>query len=111
MNQDNSMEWKVGDILFCENGIGHKFITKNEIIRETRTTFVLNDGCKIRKGEYRAIGTDSFYGGRFYSEKSDYGAVLKRKYERLTIQKEIRNLPLETFHIDKLKKILEVSKQ
>lgn len=111
MNQDNPMEWKVGDTLFCESGIGNRFISKNEIVRETRTTFVLNDGCKIRKGEVRAIGSDSFFCGRFYSEKCDYGAALKRKYERNMLEKEIRSLPLSTFHVDKLKKILEVSKQ
>lgn len=111
MNQDNPMEWKVGEVLFCECGIGIKSISKNEIVRETRTTFVLNNGCKIRKGEKRALGSDSFYGGIFYSEKCDYGAVLKRKYEKNMLEKEIRKLPLETLHIDKLKKILEVAKQ
>ena len=107
---DNPNEWKVGDALFCIGGIGKTTITKYEIVRETRTTFVLNSGEKIRKGNNRTIGSDSFCGGIYYSEKCDYGAALKRKYERLTLEKEIRGLPLETFHIDKLKKILEVSK-
>lgn len=111
MNQDNPNEWKVGEVLFCESGIGVKSISKNEIVRETKTTFVLNDGLKIHKGKNRVIGSDSFYAGIFYSEKCDYGAVLKRKYERNMLEKEIRSLPLSTFHVDKLKKILEVSKQ
>lgn len=109
MKQDNPNEWKVGDNLFCDGYMNA--ISKNKIVRETQTTFVLDDGNKIRKGNNRIIGSDSFFGGVFYSEKSDYGATLKRKYERITLEKEIRRLPLETFHVDKLKKILEVSKQ
>ena len=109
MNQDNPNEWKVGDALFCISGIGRTSITKYEIVRETPTTFVLNNGEKIRKGKNRIIGGDSFYGGSYYSEKCDYGAALKRKYERLALEKKIRGLPLETFHIDKLKRIIEIA--
>lgn len=80
--------------------------TKRKFIRETKTTFVLDDGKKIRKGQRRLIGYE--FSCLFYSEKSDYGKVLKQKYERFTIQKKINIIPLELLSIEKLKKILEI---
>lgn len=62
---------------------------KNKIVRETKTTFVLDNDERIRKGNRRLIGHE--YSSLFYSEKSDYGKVLKQKYERFTIEKKNKN--------------------
>lgn len=104
MNQDNPMEWKVGDELYYAGS--SYYYGKNKIVRETKTTFVLDDDEKIRKGERRLIGHE--YSSLYYSEKSDYGKVLKQKYERFTIEKKLKIIPLELLSIEKLKKILEI---
>lgn len=103
MNQDNPMEWKVGDELYYGSNLCYG---KNKIVRETKTTFVLDNKDKIRKGTRRLIGHE--YSDLFYSEKSDYGKVLKQKYERFTLQNKIKIIPLELISIEKLKKILEI---
>ncbi len=103
MNQDNPMEWKVGDELYYGSNL---YYGKNKIVRETKTTFVLDDGEKIRKGNRRLIGHE--YSSLYYSEKSDYGKVLKQKYERFTIENKLKIIPLELISIEKLKKILEI---
>lgn len=105
MNQDNQNEWKVGDELYY--AASSCYYGKNKIVRETKTTFVLDDDEKIRKGQRRLIGHE--YSCLFYSEKSDYGKVLKQKYERFTIEKKIKIIPLELLSIEKLKKILEIA--
>lgn len=103
MNQDNPNEWKVGDELYYGSNL---YYGKNKIVRETKTTFVLDNGDKIRKGMRRLIGHE--YSNYFYSEKCDYGKVLKQKYERFTIENKIKKLHLELISIEKLKKILEI---
>lgn len=104
MNQDNPNEWKVGDELYCSSN--NSYFEKNKIVRETKTTFVLDNDERIRKGQRRLLGHE--YSCLFYSEKSDYGKVLKQKYERFTIEKKIKIIPLELLSIEKLKKILEI---
>ena len=104
MNQDNPMEWKVGDELYSSSN--NSYFEKNTIVRETKTTFVLDNDEKIRKGKRRLIGHE--YSSLYYSEKSDYGKVLKQKYERFTIEKTLKIIPLELLSIEKLKKILEI---
>ena len=104
MNQDNPNEWKVGDELYSSSN--NSYFTKNKIVRETKTTFVLDNDERIRKGQRWLIGHE--YSSLFYSEKSDYGKVLKQKYERFTIENKIKIIPLELISIEKLKKILEI---
>lgn len=104
MNQDNPNEWKVGDELYYSSNLS--YFGKNKIVRETKTTFVLDDDKKIRKGTRWLIGHE--YSSLYYSEKSDYGKVLKQKYERFIIEKKIKIIPLELISIEKLKKILEI---
>lgn len=104
MNVDNPNEWKVGDELYYSSNLC--YYGKNKIVRETKTIFVLDNEDKIRKGTRRLIGHE--YSNLFYSEKCDYGKVLKQKYERFTIENKIKNLHLELISIEKLKKILEI---
>jgi hypothetical protein len=104
MNQDDPYEWKVGDELYCSSN--SNYFGKNKIVRETKTTFILDNDERIRKGQRRLIGHE--YSSLYYSEKSDYGKVLKQKYERFTIQNKINIMPLELLSIEKLKKILKI---
>ena len=46
-------EWKVGDVVVCETPF---IFNKKSIIRETQTTWVLDDGTKIKKGQRKPIG-------------------------------------------------------
>lgn len=104
MNRDNPNEWKVGDELYSSSN--NSYFEKHKIVRETKTTFVLDNDERIRKGNRRLIGHE--YSSLFYSEKSDYGKVLKQKYERFTIEKKIKIIHLELLSIEKLKKIIEI---
>lgn len=57
-----SNEIQVGDFLYTYNNYG-KHIARTEIVRETRTTWVLENDKKVKKDGLRILGRDSSFGG------------------------------------------------
>jgi hypothetical protein len=101
------LNWKIGDTLVFENSW---IAGKTKIVRETPTTFVLENGDKIRKGRRFPIGQHGFGVECYYSTNEPEG---KRILEKSIREKKIRNLSNYNWQnvsdekIDSILKILE----
>lgn len=101
------INWKVGEILVYEDSWSGG---KTKIVRETPTTFVLENGNKIRKGRRFPIGQHGFGVAYYYSTNEPEG---KRILEKSIREKKIRYLSNYNWQnvsdekIDSILKIME----
>ena len=105
------INWKVGEILVFENSCNSG---KTKIVRETPTTFVLENGDKIRKGRRFPIGEHGYGIACYYSANEPEG---KRILEKFIRNEKIRKLSnfnwknLSDEKIDSILKIIEAHKE
>ena len=101
------INWNVGEILVYENTWNSG---KTKIVRETPTTFVLENGYKIKKGRRYPIGMLGYGSPCYYSENEPDG---KRILEKFIRNEKIRKLSncnwknLSDAKLDSILKILE----
>ena len=73
------INWNVGEILVYENSWNSG---KTKIVRETPTTFVLENGDKIKKGRRFPIGEHGYGIACYYSANEPEGKRILDKFIR-----------------------------
>lgn len=96
-------EWKVGDVLVCETPF---IFNKKRIIRETQTTWVLDDGTKIKKGQRKPIGENGYGVRRFYSLNEPEGEKIIENMKKASMVDMLKKYEWRKFNYETLNKIV-----
>ena len=99
------INWKVGEILVYENSWN---IVKTKIVRETPTTFVLENGDKIKKGRRFPIGVHGYGSPCYYSTNEQEGKRILDKFIRYGKIRKLSNCNWENLSDAKIDSILEI---
>lgn len=105
------INWNVGEILVYENSWNSG---KTKIVRETPTTFVLENGYKIKKGRRYPIGVHGFGSPLYYSVNEPEGKRILDKFIRDIKIRKLSNCNwknLSDEKIDSILKIIEAHKE
>lgn len=96
-------EWKVGDVVVCETPF---IFNKKSIIRETQTTWVLDDGTKIKKGQRKPIGENGYGARLFYSLNEPEGKKIIENMKKARMVDMLKKYEWGKFNYETLNKIV-----
>lgn len=99
------INWKVGEILVYENSWNSG---KTKIVRETPTTFVLENGHKIKKGRRCPVGVHGFDSLFYYSANEPVGKRILENFIRNEKIRKLSNCDWKNFSNEKLDSILKI---
>ena len=97
--------WKVGEILVYENSWNSG---KTKIVRETPTTFVLENGYKIKKGRRFPLGMHGYGSPCYYSANEPEGKRILEKFIRNEKILKLSNCNWKNLSDAKIDSILEI---
>lgn len=107
-DQEKVNEWAVGSVLVCETSFS---FSKCSIVRETATTWVLDDGTKIKKGNRKPIGERGYGARHFYSSNETNGIRIITKMEECQMVDTLKNFGWGKLGYDKLKQVVDFLKE
>ena len=99
------INWNVGEILVFENSWNSG---KTKIVRETPTTFVLENGNKIRKGRRYPIGEHGYGSPCYYSANEPVGKRILDKFIREGKICKLSNCNWKNLSDEKIDSILKI---
>ena len=99
------INWNVGEILVYENTWNSG---KTKIVRETPTTFVLENGYKIKKGRRYPIGMHGYGSPCYYSANEPEGKRILDKFIREWKIRKLSNCNWKNLSDAKLDSILKI---
>lgn len=99
------INWKVGEILVFENSWNSG---KTKIVRETPTTFVLENGNNIRKGRRYPIGEHGYGSPCYYSANEPVGKRILDKFIRERKICKLSNFNWKNLSDEKIDSILKI---
>lgn len=100
--EQGTENWKIGSILVYESSLCSG---RRKIIRETTSTWVLDDGIKIKKGFRNPIGERGFGTRHFYSIEEEEGKKILDSIQKESIIYWIKNHDYKNLSTDNLRKI------
>lgn len=107
-DQEKVNEWAVGSVLVCETPYS---FSKCSIVRETATTWVLDDKTKIKKGNRNPIG-ELGYGARiFYSSNETEGMRIITKMKECQMVNTLKKFEWGKLGYEKLKQVVDFLKE
>ena len=107
-DQEKVNEWAVGSVLVCDTSFS---FSKCSIVRETATTWVLDDGTKIKKGTRNPIGERGYGARYFYSSNETEGMMIITKMKKWQMVDTLKKFAWEMLGYDKLKQVVDFLKE
>lgn len=107
-DQDKVNEWAVGSVLVSETPYS---FSKCSIVRETATTWVLDDGTKIKKGTRKPIGERGYGARHFYSTNETEGMRIITKMKECQMVNTLKKFEWGKLGYDKLKQVVDFIKE
>ncbi len=98
-------DWKVGDKLYHDS---HFTMGCVQIVRETKTTFVLSNKEAIRKGSRTPIGQHGYGITTYYSEYEEYGMKIKMAMIRSKKIYKITSVDWKSLPDEKLDAVIHI---